>query len=51
VVVNAEIFLDEFVRAGNDPDIETEKESGQRGGQADKVNDGFGFAGNCGGVG
>ena len=45
VVIDAEIFLDELVRAGDDADVETEEESGQRGGEADEVNDGFGFAG------
>jgi hypothetical protein len=51
VVVDAEIFLDEFVRAGNDPDIETEKKSGQGGSEADEVDDRFGFAGKRLGVG
>ena len=44
-VIHAEIFLDEFVCAGDDADVEAEEESGQRGGEADEVVDGFCFSG------
>ena len=43
-IVEMEILLDELLRAGDHAHIQPEKEPGQGGGEADKINDGADFS-------